>query len=59
MTDPQSRPTELRERWKSCADTIGVDPEAEDESELRLIRAEAGTRDSQWLSTGKIPEITF
>lgn len=48
-------PTEMRERWRSCADTVGVDPDTRDESKLRIVRSEVATRDFRWLNTGAVP----
>ena len=53
-------PSEMYDRWRQCADTVGVDAEKALGSEelRRAVLQEVKTRDWRWLYTGKVPEIT-
>lgn len=52
-------PDLMYERWKQCAETVGIDPVAKSEDKRRAIMAELATRDWKWLYSGKEPAITF
>lgn len=51
-------PTEMYDRWRQCAQTVGVDAEKALGSEelRRAVLQEVKTRDWRWLYTGKVPE---
>lgn len=53
--DPQG----MYDRWKSCAETVEVNPDANDEATNRHIMREVETRDWHWLYTGEAPKVTY
>lgn len=53
--DPQG----MYDRWKNCAETIGVNLDADDEDTNKRIMREVETRDWHWLYTGEAPKIDY
>ncbi len=53
--DPQG----MYDRWKSCAETIGANPDADDEATNKRIMREVETRDWHWLYTGEAPKVEY
>lgn len=53
--DPQG----MYDRWKNCAETIGVNLDADDEDTNKRIMREVETRDWHWLYTGEVPKVTY
>lgn len=52
-------PEGIASRIAMCAETVGVDPKADEERLRKLIRDEVGTRDAVWLATGAVPVPSF
>lgn len=53
--DPQG----MYDRWKRCAETVGENPDANDEVTNERIMREVETRDWHWLYTGEGPQVAF
>ena len=50
--DPQG----MYDRWKGCAETVGENPDANDEAANKRVMREVETRDWHWLYTGEAPK---
>lgn len=53
--DPQG----MYDRWKNCAETIGANPDADDDDTNKRIMREVARRDWHWLYTGEAPKIDY
>lgn len=52
--DPQG----MYNRWRSCAETTGENPDTDDEATNKRIMREVETRDWHWLYTGEAPKVS-